>query len=442
MAPAAFFLLLCSFVILANIGFLFLNYYSDIEASFIIYQNFIKFESDVNVLSNKMLKPTIISISMATVMAGAAISPALGLIASAFPNANPLLIKLILTAPSIMIIPFSFFSSYLTSKITKKMIVLIGLVIYLIGGVGSQFAPTIEILLIGRLILGAGVGLVMPLSMSLIHDHFTGKERVKMMGYNSAFSNFGGIVTIILAGYLTNYGWKAPFNVYFIGLIIFVLVYFYLPKNELITRNKTKAKAKMPLAVYGYAFAMGAVMLVYYSVSTNMAMFLEQNDIGDASLASKIIAFTTIGGMITSLILVKIQEIFKVYIIPIMLFGMFIAFTLLGFTKSVPLIMIAATLIGFGQGVLFPTIMLKAMNRVQLHQADHVVALTSSMTFIGQFLSPVVLDSIGAAFSTATIRFQYSFLSVIMIITVLITLIFTSIGSKIKNKNIAEEKSS
>ncbi|WP_237262377.1 hypothetical protein [Sporosarcina ureae] len=34
----------------------------------------------------RMLKPTIISISMATVMAGAAISPALGLIAANFPE--------------------------------------------------------------------------------------------------------------------------------------------------------------------------------------------------------------------------------------------------------------------------------------------------------------------------------------------------------------------
>nr|CDQ32661.1 multidrug resistance protein D [Virgibacillus halodenitrificans] len=114
---------------------------------------------------------------MATVMAGAAISPALGLIAEAFPDASETMIKLILTAPSIMIIPFSFLSSYLTSKITKRTIIMIGLVIYLIGGVGAQLMSTIELLLAFRLFLGAGVGLVMPLSMSLINDYFKGSER-------------------------------------------------------------------------------------------------------------------------------------------------------------------------------------------------------------------------------------------------------------------------
>lgn len=181
---------------------------------------------------NKMLKPTIISISMATVMAGAAISPALGLIAQAFPEASETIIKLILTAPSLMIIPFSFLSSFLTTKLRKKTIILIGLTIYLIGGIIPQFLSSIYLILFFRLLLGAGVGLLMPLGMSLINDYFTGDERTKLMGYNSAFSNFGGIVTMLLAGWLATFGWRIPFNVYFLGLVIFILVFFFLPKGE------------------------------------------------------------------------------------------------------------------------------------------------------------------------------------------------------------------
>lgn len=106
---------------------------------------------------NRMLKPTIISIAMATVMAGAAISPALGLIAANFPDTHPTLIKLILTAPSLLIIPFSFLSGYLTNKISKRSIVLIGMGIYVIAGVGAQFMNTFETLLAFRFLLGASV---------------------------------------------------------------------------------------------------------------------------------------------------------------------------------------------------------------------------------------------------------------------------------------------
>src|SRR5699024_12455041 len=117
---------------------------------------------------------------------------------------------LILTAPSIIIIPFSFLSSYLTSKMTKRTIILIGLIIYLIGGVGPQFVSSIEMLIGLRLFLGAGVGLVMPLSMLLRDDYFKGKERTHMMGYNSAFSNTGGIITMLIAVLLSRFGLRIP----------------------------------------------------------------------------------------------------------------------------------------------------------------------------------------------------------------------------------------
>lgn len=368
-----------------------------------------------------MLKPTILSISMATVMAGAAISPALGLIAEAFPDASPTMIKLILTAPSIMIIPFSFLSSYLTSIITKRTIIMIGLLVYLIGGIGPQFVTNIEFLLGLRLILGAGVGLVMPLSMTLINDYFTGKERTKMMGYNSAFSNFGGILTMLFAGWLATFGWRVPFNVYFLGLVIFILIFFFLPKGEIQTRQKTDKKSRLPLAVYGYALAMGGIMLAYYSIATNIALYLGQSNLGSATLAGTVVSFTTVGGMITSLLLVQIETAFKKFVIPVMLLGMSIAFFFLTVTHQLPLIILSVCLIGFGQGALFPTLVLKALDRVALHQADRVIAWTSSFTFLGQFLSPVILDGIGKIANQGEIRFQYGVLSVVILIFVVVS---------------------
>lgn len=372
-----------------------------------------------------MLKPTILSISMATVMAGAAISPALGLIAQAFPDASETMIKLILTAPSIMIIPFSFLSSYLTSKITKRTIIMIGLIIYLIGGIGPQLVSSIELLILFRLILGAGVGLVMPLSMSLINDYYEGQERTQMMGYNSAFSNLGGILTMLLAGWLATFGWRVPFNVYFLGLLIFILIFFFLPKGEVLPPAKNAVKTKIPFSVIGYAAAMGGIMLVYYAVATNMALYLEQNNLGGAALAGTVVAFTTVGGMITSLFLVRIELTLKRFVIPIMLAGMAMAFFFLSFTNSIALVIVSVCFIGFGQGALFPIITLKALNKVSLQQADRAVAYTSSFTFLGQFLSPVVLDGVGKIAQTSAIRFQYGFLSIVIAIAVAIVLFFT-----------------
>lgn len=360
---------------------------------------------------------------MATVMAGAAISPALGLIAKAFPEASPTMIKLILTAPSLMIIPSSFLSSYLTTKIPKKTICLIGLVIYIMGGVGPQFVSSIAALLTLRLILGAGVGLVMPLSMTLINDYFEGKERTKMMGYNSAFSNVGGILTMLLAGWLATFSWRVPFNVYFLGLGIFILIFFFLPKEQ-VQRHNYENRGKLPLAVVGYAVAMGGIMLAYYAIATNIALYLEQSALGNAALAGTVVSFTTVGGMITSLLFVQIEVALKQYIIPIMLSIMGIAFFILTVTHQLPLVILSVCFVGFGQGVLFPTLSLKALDQVPFTRADQAIALTSSFTFLGQFLSPIVLDGFANLLGRARIRFQYGTLSVALLTTVVVSFFF------------------
>lgn len=374
-----------------------------------------------------MLAPTIISIAMATVMAGAAISPAIGLIASNFPDANQVLIKLILTAPSLIIIPFSFVSSYLTTKISKRSIILIGLTIYIISGVGAQFTNSIEMLLAFRFVLGAGVGLVMPLSISLISDHFVGRAQVKMMGYSSAFSNLGGIVTMTLAGFLASFGWGVPFNVYWLGAVIFILVYFFLPKNEPIKPHANETRPKLPLAIYGYALASGSIMLVYYGIATNMALYLEQGKLGGSKVAGAVMSFTTVGGMITSLTLAQLQESLKKFLIPLSLLFMGIAFATLSLTSSIPLILIAVCFVGFGQGILFPLINIKALGLVNPLQSDRVIAVVSSCIYIGQFSSPLVLDSLARAMGHPSIRFQYSMIGIGLIVSVIVIGVFSVI---------------
>lgn len=181
---------------------------------------------------------------------------------------------------------------------------------------------------------------------------------------------------------------------------------------------------RVPFIVYGYGLFMCGIMIAYYSVATNMALFLEQNNIGGAVLAGSIISFTTVGGMITSLMLVRLEALFKSFIIPIMLFGMGIAFTIISFTSSITLLFIGACFIGFGQGVLFPVIILKALDYVPSHKSDRAGAITTSFIFLGQFLSPILLDGIASLFHSHSLRLQYGVIAVLILLTALLNILF------------------
>src|SRR5699024_100719 len=122
--------------------------------------------------------------------------------------------------------------------------------------------------------------------------------------------------------------------------------------------------------------------------------------------------------------LVQIELTLKKFIIPVMLLGMGLAFLTLTFTNSVTLVILSVCFVGFGQGSLFPIIVLKALDKVPTFQADRAVAITSSFTFLGQFLSPIVLDGIGKIADNPTIRFQYGVLAGSVMVIVLICMVF------------------
>jgi len=225
-------------------------------------------------MHSALMKASILSISLLTVMASAAISPALARIRQAFPGVDITLVKLVLTLPSLVIIPFTLVSGWLLKFFKKKQVLLIGLVIYLITGVGAGFAKTIGQLLFIRALFGIGVGLIIPLSTALIADFFSGEERTKMMGLSGSVSHFGGVVFTLLAGWLACISWRLTFGVYGLTLIVMLMVIFWVPEPTS-EKKGGMVKGRLPRGVYVCAVLGALMMVAFYAAPTNLAMFIE-----------------------------------------------------------------------------------------------------------------------------------------------------------------------
>jgi len=221
-----------------------------------------------------LIRASILSISLLTVMASAAVSPALAKIKQAFGNVDITLIKLVLTLPSLLIIPSSLIGGWLASRMKKKYLLLIGLVIYFLGGVGGGFARNITELLIIRALFGIGAGLIIPLSTSLIADFYEGEERAKMMGYSGSTSHFGGVIFLLVSGWLACISWRYAFAVYALSLVIIFMVMIWLPEPES-KRAAGVNKVALPAGIYICAILGALMMIAFYAAPTNLAMFIE-----------------------------------------------------------------------------------------------------------------------------------------------------------------------
>ena len=357
-----------------------------------------------------MLKPTLLSLSLLTIMSGAAVSPALARIAAAFPDAGATSIKLVLTTPAIFIIVFSLLSARLCARFSKRSILSAGLVIYLIGGVGGGSAASFEMLLVFRAVLGVGVGLIMPLATGLIADFFRGEERARMLGFSTAASNLGGIIATLIAGLLASASWRYSFCVYGLGLPVLALALVFLPEPER-KAAETRQRRTLPVAVYAWGFGVFAVMVAFYAVPINLALFLERNGFGGASMAGVASSVVTGTGFVAGLTFGRVRA-FGRGLFPLVLPALFaVGYLLLGRASDLPQVLLAVGLVGTGVGWSMPALLNGASRAGGDGTGVQVMAVMSSFIYTGQFLSPVLLGFLSDMYGDGSTRFTFGTIS-------------------------------
>lgn len=358
-----------------------------------------------------MLKPTILSISLLTIMASAAVSPALGNIAVFFKGTDPFFIKLIITLPSIMIIPFSFISGKLTGYLGKRKVLFTGLFIYLTGGLLGGFFSSIEMILLMRGFLGIGVGLIMPVSTALVSDFYKGKEAVNMTGYITASNNLGGILAVLFSGWLASISWRYSFFVYAIALIPFLLVLFFLPEPEKVEKKGTGKK--LPDITIKASFYMFMMMLVFYAIPTNIAMFIKKMQLGNSGTSGIVLAALTGSAFLAGSLFGKLSEFLKDYMAGFSIFLMLSGYLIITFYPVLEYVFLSVFLIGFSFGCLYPMILLLIVKNVPKEENVKSMAVISVAVFSGQFFSPVFFDFAGMVFSNQTMFFIFLLASIL-----------------------------
>ena len=107
----------------------------------------------------KSLTVSILSLSLLTVMAGAAVAPALGVIQAHFSSSNQLFIQMIISVPALFIVITNFIFPRLCRVFGAKTLVMIGLLLYTVGGCAAGLFDNIFVVLIMRAFVGIGVGI-------------------------------------------------------------------------------------------------------------------------------------------------------------------------------------------------------------------------------------------------------------------------------------------
>ena len=341
---------------------------------------------------SKKVTATILSMSLLTVMAGAAIAPALGIIKAHFNQANDLLVQLIVSMPALLIIVTNLFFLAISRQLRTRAIATTGLLLYVIAGAGCFFVDDIYVLLVMRALLGISVGLIMPLSTGLLAYYFPPEEQARLMGLSAAMNQMGGVVATLLAGLLATIEWNYTFLVYLMGLIAVVMVWLWLPDEQLGSANKRGIpfQPRQLLKFHPSVIGMLLLMMIFFIFPTNFAIIARQQTTLSTESITIIMVGLDVVAFFVGLIFGSLMHTFRQpikYFVPL--------FFLLGYAAylvpSVVMIIIGSVFIGIANGVGVPYLNTIASIKGGRNSATTVMPLLSAALYLGQFLSPLIV---------------------------------------------------
>ncbi len=357
----------------------------------------------------KPLAASILSLSLLTVMAGAAVAPALEVIREHFSDASKLEVQLIVCMPALFIVITNMLFGRLAARFGARTLTLLGLLLYTVGGTAAGLFDSIWAVLIMRALVGVGVGIIMPLSTGLLTYYFPPEKRERLMGLSSAANQLGGVIATLLAGVLASISWRLSFMVYLMGLISIVLCLVFMPDDR-IRDSSAQGSAPSRSGVWrrnhGHIVCMFLLMTAFFIYPANFAIVTAAEGVIPMSLCAVIMAgcdLVAFGGGLAFVWVKRVSGRFARLVAPTLFL---IGYCLLAFVGGWVGTLAGSALIGFANGVGVPYIISTASANEGRAAATTVMPMLSAALYLSQFLSPFLL-SLVSGIGSAPMKLPY-----------------------------------
>lgn len=230
------------------------------------------------------------------------ITPVLSDVSTAFPNTDTIWIQMLVTIPSLFLMPFSLLAGQLAGKLGNRRLALLGVALELLGGlIPLLLHGHIALLLLGSSLNGAGLGFMMCSVNALICDHYDGAEQSQMLGLNAAFVNIGALLFSFVGGQLSKLGWIWAWCGFLLLIPILLLAWRWLPEDRSAATaadaQRDTRSSRLSYALVG-CFVIGFFYFAFQNTfNTNAALLIDELQLGGAVIASYCTMCNSIGGI-------------------------------------------------------------------------------------------------------------------------------------------------
>ncbi|MHA6719709.1 MFS transporter [Sphingomonas sp. RS6] len=317
---------------------------------------------------------------------------------AAFPGTPDLRarVSIALTVPALIIALCSWGTGWLADRLGRRRLLVGSLFFYAVFGLLPLGLHSLDAIIAARAAMGVAEGVIMTCSTALIGDLYSGPQRERLLSLQTACGSMAAVGFAIIGGVLGNFGWRTPFAVYAIALLVLPLVVMFVPTDRPAARTaapRDNANADpLPMGPLLAICAATVVMSLAFYVGQIQTPFL-LNAIGQ-------VAPSTVGlvSALTNIAVVAGTACFPIvrrYGLPQVSLGTFLflagGLAIAAMATTHTTVVIGLIIVGLAGGIALPTLLNGAMALLSFRQRGQGTGLWQSSFWAGQFASPILV---------------------------------------------------
>ncbi|MFF7777113.1 MFS transporter [Streptomyces tanashiensis] len=314
------------------------------------------------------------------------------------------LVPIVLTIPALALALLAPFAGVIVDRLGRKRLLIAATALYAVFGTAPLWLDSLHHILISRILVGVAEAAIMTACTTLIGDYYSGKLRDRYLALQTMCASASATVFFVLGGALGAANWRAPFWLYAIGLLLAPVMARSLPTPLPADRGQqsdTKA-VRRPFPVRRMAgicllTLFGAV--VFYAVPVEMAFLLDDLGVTSIGAIGAVTAVASAATVLGSVIFTRLSPRLRHHL-PAVFALCAAGFLLMGFADGLPLLVAGAVVNCIGTGMLLPSLVTRAMDRLEFADRGRGMGLWTAAFFFGEFLCPLVLLAGKAAAGT------------------------------------------
>ncbi|GAA2875047.1 MFS transporter [Pseudonocardia halophobica] len=306
------------------------------------------------------------------------------------------LVPVVLTAPALLIGLTAPFAGVVVDRIDRKRLLLVAMLAYAVFGTAPLYLDSLGAIVASRVLVGLCEGAIMTCCTTLIGDYWSGARRARYLGLQTLVATLSATVFLALGGVLGAAGWRTPFWLYAVAALLAVpmALAIWQPARPAVASGTRAPLPWRQLLVPCVVTLFGGI--VFYALIVELSFVLAGVGITATGTIGAISAVMSLATAAGAVVFGRLSGRTPRALLPVE-FGLSAAGLLLVFATTSPVVItVGAVLTGLGTGMLLPTLLTWAVNRLTFDQRGRGTGLWTGALFLGEFLCPLILAAVGA----------------------------------------------